>query len=508
MKKFILCANIAGMLFLFALVNWNSLNMPFERDEGEYAYSAWLMRQGDVPYKDSFLHKPPMIIYTYFAGQTISQTALWPIRLIASLFLLFTTLLIGLTAKKEYGGSAGWHAVWIFIPMTALPALSPFAANTEKFMLLPMTASIALYTFRSTTRVWPWFVSGMTSAIAVLYKPICLPVLLFVHLAWLYDAWSKPRDIKPVLKNILYAFSGGITAFAAVLGYFIYKQAWPYFWECNITFNRRLAEILGQTDLHAFAGFMKTFVLHWYIPAALFLWFLAVRPKKWLFYLSLLILCLLSAYRSPNGHYYILMLPILALICAGALSSIKTPYAHFIAAIAVISMCWNIKDQFFMTPVELSRAFYGGNPFAESQETAKHVAEITKPEDRVLVAGSEPQILYYAKRKSSTKFVIMYPLTLPTRLARAYQEEAVAEITRNPPSAIVLSKVYESWLPHPQSPEIFLPHVFRLLRSGQYTLIGGYVRESDAGRWISTSDKKRMEEASLLVFKKTFAPAI
>ena len=66
MKNKILSISIV-ILFIsfFVLLNWNSFSAPFERDEGEYAYSAWLLRTGDTPYQDSFLQKPPLIIYTY-----------------------------------------------------------------------------------------------------------------------------------------------------------------------------------------------------------------------------------------------------------------------------------------------------------------------------------------------------------------------------------------------------------------------------------------------------------
>jgi len=56
---------LAALLILFVALRFNSFSAPFERDEGEYAYSAWIMRNGSMPYKNAFLQKPPLIIYTY-----------------------------------------------------------------------------------------------------------------------------------------------------------------------------------------------------------------------------------------------------------------------------------------------------------------------------------------------------------------------------------------------------------------------------------------------------------
>lgn len=43
-----------SLAVLAGALEWNWFAMPFERDEGEYAYGAWLLREGGVPYRDSF----------------------------------------------------------------------------------------------------------------------------------------------------------------------------------------------------------------------------------------------------------------------------------------------------------------------------------------------------------------------------------------------------------------------------------------------------------------------
>ncbi len=81
-------ASFIGMTCLFLLLRWNSFNAPFERDEGEYAYSARLLSHGEMPYEHSFLQKPPMIIYTYMVGQYISEGSIVIPRIFASISLL------------------------------------------------------------------------------------------------------------------------------------------------------------------------------------------------------------------------------------------------------------------------------------------------------------------------------------------------------------------------------------------------------------------------------------
>ena len=68
---------VLGLVVLTFLLRHNSLNSPFERDEGEYAYSANLLLTGSLPYRDSFLQKPPLIIYTYAVAKIIFGNNLW-----------------------------------------------------------------------------------------------------------------------------------------------------------------------------------------------------------------------------------------------------------------------------------------------------------------------------------------------------------------------------------------------------------------------------------------------
>jgi hypothetical protein len=63
------------------------------------------------------------------------------------------------------------------------------------------------------------------------------------------------------------------------------------------------------------------------------------------------------------------------------------------------------------SPARIARAIYGMNPFPESLVIAQWIAQNSQPEDRVLIVGSEPQILFYARRSSATRYMYFYPLT-------------------------------------------------------------------------------------------------
>jgi len=163
-------------------------------------------------------------------------------------------------------------------------------------------------------------------------------------------------------------------------------------------------------------------------------------------------------------HYYILLLPAVALMggagvmsAAGLLTTGRTARAR--ETVQVILMlgifCFSIyqqKDFFFrMTPLEASRYMYGDNPFPESVEIAKYIKEHTREGDRVAVIGSEPQIYFYADRKSSTGYIYTYALMEPHDLAPKMQEEMIREIESSAPAFLVFVNIDTSWLKWPTS---------------------------------------------------------
>ena len=117
------------------------------------------------------------------------------------------------------------------------------------------------------------------------------------------------------------------------------------------------------------------------------------------------------------------------------------------------------------------------------------------------MAGSEPQILYYANRLSSTRFVIVYPLLIPTPLARGYQAEAMRDLERHPPAAIVFAQSPLSWLPQKGSPVEFLQYLDKLVAE-HYDRVGGWVNNAQGGRWQEPLADQDRAKASLVLFRR------
>ena len=172
--------SIIGLTAFFILFRWNNFNIPLIRDEGEYAYSAWLLTHNIAPYLNAFMQKPPMIIYTYALAQLISPGIYWMPRILAYAAVALATVLIGLIARREFGKGAGLAAAWLVTPMLLLPMVRQYPANVEMFLMLPLMAVLAFYVFkRNKASALHWFWAGVFSAITILYKPTVFLILLY-----------------------------------------------------------------------------------------------------------------------------------------------------------------------------------------------------------------------------------------------------------------------------------------------------------------------------------------
>src|ERR1035441_10628162 len=101
-----------GICVLLVALRWNSLDAALVRDEGEYVYASQLLGRGLLPYEHSFLQKPPMVVYTYLLSGALAPNVFWFPRVLAGLFAVLATCLLGWIARLEFGPGVALPAMW------------------------------------------------------------------------------------------------------------------------------------------------------------------------------------------------------------------------------------------------------------------------------------------------------------------------------------------------------------------------------------------------------------
>lgn len=495
------------LLFVFGLIlRFNSFSAPFERDEGEYAYSAWILKEGLLPYRDAFMQKPPLIIYTYLVAQIFGGNSLWAPRVLAFVFEFLATLVFGYIIFKEFNKKLAIAAMFFLTPALTFPVFMGLTANTEMFMILPFLLTLLFYVRdKEESSSLNFLFSGIASSLAILYKPICLYALVFIYLVWITGYWKKEKKIMLLAKNVSLILLGGLGTLLMVVLPMVLMGVWKEMIETAVTYNFYYAKMWGLGFSNMLMQFSRMLKLWWFVPVPFFFFFLGKNKNQW-FYFGLFLTSLLGVYQIPIGHYYIFLMPTLFILLTVGLDNLsaiikKVPfYVYFLFCLGV--MLYSVRMQFGMTPAQISLWIYGNqNPFFEAPLVAQELQKITGENDEVFIAGSEPEILFYAQRKSVSRFVITYPLIIETIKREDYQKAAVKELEGNKPTAIVYSLKQDSGLWNEESPRIFYDHLNDLINR-EYTLVGAYLWDGQGGRWETKVGKDRLKYVSLILFKK------
>ncbi len=64
------------------------------RDSGVFLYVGWRFLNGDIPYRDVWDHKPPLIYFVDALGLTFTPHSLWGVWFLQIIFIFFTLFFI------------------------------------------------------------------------------------------------------------------------------------------------------------------------------------------------------------------------------------------------------------------------------------------------------------------------------------------------------------------------------------------------------------------------------
>ena len=183
-------------------------------------------------------------------------------------------------------------------------------------------------------------------------------------------------------------------------------------------------------------------------------------------------------------HYWILLLPAVALLCGAAVSlSTAALRDHFRSKFwavipSLVFLCalglaiFHDRDFFFRTsPLISCRSIYGQNPFPEALKIGDYITHNSAVGDRIAVIGSEPEIYFYARRRSATGYVYTYPLMEPQSYAPGMQQEMISEIVKANPRFMVFVDVPQSWQRR-QDSDMTIFYWYEAYVESRYQLVG------------------------------------
>lgn len=463
----LLIATVAAVIW----ARLHLLGLPLERDEGEYAYTGQLLLQGIPPYQLAYSMKFPGTAAAYAVLMSIFGETARGIHLGLIIVNVGTTIFILLIGRRLLGEIGGIAAAAAFSALTLMPYVLGQAAHATHFVLLPAAAGcLALLHAADRPSKIGLFGSGLLFGMAVLMKQ---PGVFFALFGAVYlfgrDLAVRARLSTALLRNLL--FLSGVAAPLCVTGLILWQLGvFQRFWFWTIAYTQQYAtEVPIRVGLRVLVGHFPSVVAAawplWIIAAAglirsLFNDFL--RTRGFLVELTLFALMALCAGFYFRPHYFILLLLPVSLLGGNAVVTALTAvgnrraYADFavllLFGLALAWPIWQERDFLFERSIpEANRMVNGTNPFPESVKIAEFIREQSNPADTIAVLGSEPQIYFYAKRRSATGYIYTYGLMEPQPFASQMQQEMIREIENARPKFLVFVVMNRSWLAGPDS---------------------------------------------------------
>ncbi len=476
--RYLAYALLALVVVLNCAIRFHLRNIPLERDEGEYAYAGQLLLRGIPPYKLAYNMKLPGTYAAYalilaLFGQTASGVHLGLLAVNA-----VTVFLVFLLAMRLAGLTAAVVAAASYALMSVSPSVLGLYGHATHFVVLMAVAGLlVLLHALERNRQWLFLGSGVFLGLAFVMKQ---PGLLFVIFGALYLLRSELRrgvEWRLLTERLGVFFAGAALPFALTCFWLWRVGVFKTFWFWTFSYASQYVTNWGVSDG---AQFLAT-VLPKIMGPGIWIWFIGgvgaiavVRDSKMRpqapFVLGFLLFSCLAV--CPGflfrEHYFILMLPAVSVLAGIAVSTgikilsrrpeTRWRYVPVLVFVSTLGWCFYAQKEVFVedNPTLTSRNIYGGNPFPEAIPVANYIRQHTPENSTVAVLGSEPEIYFYAHRRSATGYIYVYGLMEVQKYALQMQQQMISEIEAARPESLVWVNVNASWLPQERSQTLIL----------------------------------------------------
>lgn len=459
------------------VVRWRLAPMPLERDEGEYAYFGHLILNGITPYQEAYNMKLPGIYYMYALIMAVFGETYKGIHIGCLVMNAGTMILLYYALKNFFNPMTGLITAGFYGLMAMSPNVLGFAAHATHFAVFYVSFSLFfLSKYEKNKKLLFAVFAGVMFGMAFLMKQQAVYFILFGGIVFLiFQFMEKPRNIKAIVTRTG-AFSFGVFfPYIIVLLIMFATGTFDKFWFWTVKYASKYAsgvpweqgkDLLSMT----FSPIWEEHKWIYYLAIAgtVIILFAKFSLKQKILAISFAVFGILAT--TPGfyfrQHYFIVALPAVALMAAIALDyagrfateKIKIKLVGLGLPLLILFLIFNStfsKAKYYYStenPVALCKAIYGTNPFTESVEIANYIKANSSDSDKIAVLGSEPQIAFYADRKSATGHIYTYGLMEIHEYNLKMQEEMISEIEKNKPLYLVFCNVPFSWLTKPASP--------------------------------------------------------
>ena len=473
MKKELFLSSLFFLLAVFAvLAPVAPLYQPIPaRDQGVYLYIGQQILDGDIPYRDVWDHKGPLIYYINALGLLLTDS-IWGVWFLEIIFL-FVAAVFGFLALRTVFDPAIAFASTILWLVT-LPEVLDHGGSVEEYSLLFQFAAIYFYarSEKNSKGYWNEIMVGVMAALAFSLRPNNIGVNIAIGLVLVAIAIFSPRERIHTVRRIAWMALGAIIVFGVIGIYFAFNKSLGSLLDAVFIYNyyySKLEEISWQAVTKGFD------ILSFLIPLAALglvglIIFLArywakgekeADPIKARFAFFVLIAVPIQLYLSLLSgrrymHYYIAWLPVLALLVgflifwlqkmAGWVLS-ESRYKNilniliaggFVIAFGLQPVVYRMPRLYHLLNAIWSEKSLPPPDYSVVQEGAyiEYILTHTQPDDYILFWGNASLYNFLAEREAPSRFVYTYAFGVPGYTSQEMVDELLLDITQKKPMII------------------------------------------------------------------------
>jgi len=447
-------ASFVGTLIALFPSNPNNMTLP-SRDSGVFLYVGWRLLRGDIPYRDVWDHKPPLIYFIDALGLTLTPNSLWGVWLLQGIFIFFTFFLLYKLLDGEFGTLAALGGTIAFA--TGLLTILARGNVTEEYALLFQVLCFFLFVraYKQDFPIHTTFWMGIWGTFAFLFKQTTIGVwIAFAIILFAVRIFQRRSPLSDLLAHL----TGWLIPIFIIALYFASQNALADFWEQAFLYNftyigkhegiRRLIPVFAKGFLYLQNGWLLHLtILGWFTGLA-YIWrkfkssFSEINPLVFIAVMDLPIeVALITISGRSILHYYLTPLPVMAILTGIFIYSTPilmeqiSPVSFqrikkLVPAILLAIIALAQVGQIIYYP-EYVRALSTN----DRTQVVDYILKNTEENDKVLIIGAESVVNFLARREAPTRYVYQYPLALLGR--RPMFEEYFNQILGNKPILII-----------------------------------------------------------------------
>jgi hypothetical protein len=489
--------SILGALIALFPSHPNNMTLP-SRDSGVFLYVGWRFLNGDMPYRDVWDHKPPLIYFIDALGITLTPDSLWGVWILQFIFIFSTIFFMYRLLDREFGVYAALAG--LIVLTSGLLTILEKGNVTEEYALLFQALAFLLFV-KAWKKDFPTrdsFWIGLIGGLAFNFKQTTIGIWITYGLFLLIIRFLQRRI---PFRDLLSLAAGWLIPSIVLILYLASQNAFTDFWDQAFLYNfvyigkhegiRRLIPVFIKGFAYLRNGWVLYFAVLGWLAGFGYVWlkrrsFREIHPLIPIALVNMPIEVLLITISGRSIlHYYLTPLPVMALLAGtlaytvpfliGRIPSLNSQHIQrWVPGLTLMLVLLGQVGQVRNYPgyVEALR----DNDYAL---VIDYVAENTQENDQVLLIGAESVVNFLARREAPTRYVYQYPLALLGR--RPMFEEYFNQILANKPMLIIDTRGQERLEEKLYTP---LQKRSQIVRDGVKYLGENYQQVAQFGDWF------------------------